>query len=301
MIVKRFLEHFRRLGASVVPDGAGGIPLLFPLGHYYSPIADPAEIRAREGKIWARVDSMPGIDLRVDNQLALVKALAPYTPEINWPDAQPADPSVYFYGNDQFPMLDAEFLYAALRHFRPKKVIEVGSGFSSLVTAQVNRSHFNNTMEFVCIEPYPRPFLVNGVNGITQLVRQKVEDVDVSFFGRLGAGDVLFIDTSHVSKVGSDVNHLFFEVLPRLRPGVMVHIHDILLPDEYPKNWMIDQGRNWNEQYLARAFLQFNDSWEVMWTANFMGTRHLAAVSATFPRLPQRPGSGSSMWLRRLC
>ncbi|MDB5991922.1 MAG: hypothetical protein JWQ10_3325 [Herbaspirillum sp.] len=302
MFIRRFLEHFRHLNAWAMPnDGGPTIPLLFPLGHFYSPIAYTPDIRAREAKIWASVDTMPGIDLKVDNQLALVKALAPYIAEIDWSDPQPDDPTRYFYGNDQFPMLDAEFLYAALRHFRPKTIIEVGSGFSSLVTAEVNRRHLGNTLEFSCIEPYPRQFLIDGVDGITQLVRQRVEDVELSFFNRLGAGDILFIDSSHVSKVGSDVNYLFFEVLPRLRPGVIVHLHDILLPDEYPKTWMIDQGRNWNEQYLTRAFLQFNNNWEVMWAANFMATRHTGAVSATFPRLPERPGSGSSLWLRRLC
>lgn len=196
-------------------------------------------------------------------------------------------------------MLDAEFLYAALRHFKPKAMIEVGSGWSSLIAAEVNRTHLKSSMSFSCIEPYPRQFLIDGVDGITQLVRERVEDVELRFFDQLNDGDVLFIDSSHVSKVGSDVNYLFFEVLPRLRPGVMVHIHDIFLPDEYPKVWVIDQGRNWNEQYLLRAFLQFNRSWEVMWTSHFMGTRHTAATQATFPRYPEL-GGGGSFWLRRL-
>jgi len=115
----------------------------------------------------------------------------------------------------------------------------------------------------------------------------------------LQSGDILFIDSSHVAKVGSDVNYLFFEVIPRLKPGVMVHFHDVFLPDEYPKVWVIDEGRNWNEQYLLRAFLQFNTSWEVMWSAHFMGTRHRAAVQMTFPRYPAL-GGGGSFWIRRL-
>jgi len=300
MFIKRFLEHFRRLTASAMPDDGGGIPLLFPIGHFYSPIANTSDIRARQDKIWAETDSMPGIDLRVEAQVALVRELAPYTAGIDWPIEQPNDPTRYFYNNDQFPMPDAEFLYAALQHFRPKKLIEVGSGFSSLVTAEVNRRYFGNTIEFSCIEPYPRQFLLNGVEGITQLVRQKVEDVELEFFDRLNAGDILFIDSSHVSKVGSDVNYLFFEVLPRLRPGVIVHIHDIFLPDEYPKNWMIDQGRNWNEQYVTRAFLQFNEHWEVVWSSHFMGTREPAVMAALFPHMPERIGHGSSLWLRRV-
>lgn len=300
MFIKRFLEHFRRLNASAMPEDGGGIPLLFPLGHFYSPIANTSDIRARQDKIWAETDSTPGIDLRVEAQVALARELAPYTTGIDWPLDQPNDPTRYFYNNDQFPMPDAEFLYAALRYFRPKKLIEVGSGFSSLVTAEVNRRYFDNAIEFSCIEPYPRQFLVDGVNGITQLVRQKVEDVELSFFDRLDSGDILFIDSSHVSKIGSDVNYLFFEVLPRLRPGVIVHVHDIFLPDEYPKNWMIEQGRNWNEQYLLRAFLQFNDYWEVVWASQFMGTREPAVLASIFPRMPERINHGSSLWLRRV-
>jgi predicted O-methyltransferase YrrM len=274
------------------------IPLLFPIGHFYSPIADPDDLRAREQRIWTNTDDMSGIDLNVEGQLALLKELKPFTGDIDWPSEQPADPTRYFYGNDQYPVLDAEFLYAALRRFKPKAIIEVGSGFSSLITAEVNRRHLNRATEFSCIEPYPRQFLIDGVDGITQLVRERVENVDLSFFNRLGAGDILFIDSSHVSKVGSDVNYLFFEVIPRLHPGVMVHIHDIFLPDEYPKVWAIDQCRNWNEQYLVRAFLQFNRDWEVMWAGHFMGTRHRLAVQETFPRYPTL-GGGGSLWMRR--
>ncbi len=274
------------------------IDLLFPIGHFYSPIADPEDIRARADVLWQRRDTMPAVDLRVQEQLELLRELAPHATGIDYPEKQPKDPTRYFYGNDQYPVLDAEFLYAVLCRFRPKTMIEVGSGFSSLVTADVNRRLLGGALDFTCIEPYPRQFLIDGVDGITRLVRQKVEDVELSFFDRLGEGDVLFIDSSHVSKVGSDVNYLFFEVLPRLRAGVMVHVHDIFLPDEYPRVWVIDQNRNWNEQYLLRAFLQYNDTWQVMWAAHYMATRHTEAVQAVFPRFP-RLGGGGSMWLRR--
>lgn len=178
-------------------------------------------------------------------------------------------------------------------------MIEIDCGFSSLITADVNRRLFNNNLQFNCIEPYPRQFLIDGVDGISQLVVQKVEDVDLAFFDRLNEGDILFIDSSHVSKVGSDVNFLFFEVIPRLKKGVMVHIHDIFLPDEYHKEWVIDQGRNWNEQYLLRAFLQYNSDWEVIWAAHFMATRHTQKTHETFPHFPEL-GGGGSFWLKRV-
>lgn len=301
-----FRKIMQKLRGATVPDIAppctiddGDISLLFPVGHFYSPIADPADIRAREQKIWMPVDEMPGIELCIPDQLMLLRQLKSYTASINYPLEQPEDLTTYFYGNDQYPVLDAEFLYTALCHFRPKSMIEVGSGFSSLITADVNRRVLGSKLDFSCIEPFPRQFLIDGVDGITRLVQQKVEDVELSFFDRLDSGDILFIDSSHVSKVGSDVNYLFFEVLPRLKKGVMVHIHDIFLPDEYPKTWVIDQGRNWNEQYLLSAFLQFNSEWKVMWASHFMGTRHTAAVQDTFPRYPEL-GGGGSFWIKRV-
>jgi hypothetical protein len=282
-----------------ISDDNGHIQLLFPVGHFYSPIADPVDIRARKRRIWKRVDEMPGIHLCISDQMMLLRQLKSYTASINYPVEQPKDLTSYFYGNDQFPVLDAEFLYAVLCHFRPKSMIEVGCGFSSLITADVNRRLLGSKLEFSCIEPFPRQFLIDGVDGITQLVQQKVEDVELSFFDRLDSGDILFIDSSHVSKVGSDVNYLFFEVLPRLKKGVMVHVHDIFLPDEYPSEWVIDQGRNWNEQYLLRAFLQFNADWKVIWASHFMGTRHTVAVQATFPNYPKL-GGGGSFWIKRV-
>lgn len=217
----------RELPATEV--SANDPPLLFPLGHFHSPVADPSEVRAREERLWSRTDEMRGIDLNVQAQLALLRELKPHTASIDYPIDDPGDCRTYFYNNDQYPVLDADFLHAALCLFRPRTMIEVGSGFSSLVTAGVNRRLLNGQLDFSCIEPYPRQFLIDGVEGITRLVREKVEDVDPSFFDRLEAGDILFIDSSHVSKIGSDVNHLIFNVLPRLQPGVLIHVHDIFL------------------------------------------------------------------------
>jgi hypothetical protein len=241
---------------------------------------------------------MPGIDWNEATQLELLQHLRPYVEDIHYPVAQPADPKTYFYQNDQFPVLDAEVLFCLLRHFKPQRMIEVGAGFSSLITAQVNRDFLHNKLHFSCIEPYPRQFLIDGVDGISELVVHKVWDVPLSYFNTLEDGDILFIDSSHVSKVGSDVNYLFFEVLPRLNKGVLVHIHDIFLPDEYPKTWVIGEGRHWNEQYLTRAFLEFNASFEVLWGAHFMAKYHGKEVQRVFTRFP-RLGGGGSLWLRR--
>ena len=274
------------------------IPLLFRIGHFYSPIVNPREIKKRAVHLWRTDDEMGGVDLRPNEQLELLKLLKHHTGSIDYPAQRSKSDLDYFYSNDQFPALDAQFLHAMLCYLRPRVMIEVGCGFSSLVTAYVNRGILNGTMDFTCIEPYPRKFLIDGVPGISQLIQKKLEDVELSFFDRLDEGDILFIDSSHVSKTGSDVNYLFFEILPRLRKGVMVHFHDIFLPDEYPQKWVIDQGRNWNEQYLLRAFLQYNTNWDVIWSAHFMSTRYSNAVQETFPDFPEL-GGGGSFWIKR--
>jgi len=274
------------------------IPLLYRIGHFYSPIVHPGDARSRATHLWKRQDAMAGVDLRPLAQLELLRQLATHTASIDYPIDKPPVGMGYFYGNDQFPALDAEFLHTMLCHLAPKTIIGVGSGFSSLITAHVNQHILGGALNFTCIEPYPRKFLTDGVPGITRLVQKKVEAVELEFFDSLHAGDILFIDSSHVSKTGSDVNYLFFEVLPRLCMGVYVHIHDIFLPDKYPEAWVIDQGRNWNEQYLLRAFLQYNADWEVVWAAHFMGTRYTEAVQDVFPHYPE-VGGGGSFWVRR--
>jgi hypothetical protein len=273
---------------------------LFPHGHFYSPIADLKDIERRQLVIWNKQKDMQAISLDASAQLALMhQSFKPYVSDIDFPVEKSADPTSYYYRNDQFPVVDAEVLFCMLRHFKPRRMIEVGSGFSSLITAHVNRTFFAGALNFSCIEPYPRQFLIDGVNGISDLVVQKVEDIPVSYFESLKDGDILFIDSSHVSKVGSDVNYLFFEIIPRLNKGVLVHIHDIFLPEEYPKKWVIDEGRHWNEQYLVRAFLQFNTAFEILWASHFMAQNHTQEVHGVFPRFPSH-GGGGSLWLRRV-
>ncbi len=275
-----------------------GIKHLFPLGHFYSPFVDPNDMRRRETLIWHTAREMPGIRFNEQEQLLLLRNLAPYVSFIDYPVNPPADPALYYYSNDQFPVLDAEVLFTILAHYKPAHMIEIGSGFSSLIAADLNRRLLGRRMDLTCIEPFPRQFLLDGVDGITKLIVSKVEDLPIVFFEKLGKGDILFIDSSHVTKAGSDVNYLFFEIIPRLKPGVMIHIHDIFLPQEYDKKWVIDEGRNWNEQYLLRAFLQFNDSFEVIWASYFMAMYHLEEVKSVFPRFPKL-GGGGSIWLRR--
>jgi hypothetical protein len=201
----------------------------------------------------------------------------------------------FYLSNGAFEGTDALVLYCMVRHFRPNLVLEVGSGFSSRLSAQA-ALHNGNT-EVVCIEPYPDEVLKRGFPGLTSLVSKRAQEVEVSFFDRLAAGDILFIDSSHVVKTGGDVTYLFLEVVPRLRPGVMVHVHDIFLPQEFPRSWIRDLHLFWTEQYLLQAFLAYNSEFEVLFANAYMGMRHQEEMQRTFPKSPW--WGGGSFWIRR--
>jgi hypothetical protein len=183
-----------------------------------------------------------------------------------------------------------------MRLARPRRVIEVGSGWSSCALLDVNERFLDGPARCTFIEPYPE--LLHELVGDEQLdVRPaSVQDVALSLFDELGSGDMLIIDSTHVAKVGSDVNHLVFEVLPRLAPGVLVHVHDIYYGFEYPRAW-IYQGRAWNEAYVLRALLMFNTTWEIVFFNSFLAARHPEAFAASLPAAARSPGS--SLWLRR--
>src|SRR5207248_11512645 len=150
----------------------------------------------------------------------------------------------------------------------------------------------------ICIDPFPGELLRSGsIPALQSLIEKKVQDLDVEFFSQLDPGDVLFIDSSHTVKMGGDVNYLFLEVLPRLRPGVLVHVHDIFLPFEYRRDWVLDECRFWTEQYLLQAFLAFNSEFEVLMANSYLKHYHEEDLKAEFPTL--RRWEGGSFWMRR--
>jgi hypothetical protein len=182
-----------------------------------------------------------------------------------------------------------------VRHFRPQTIIEIGSGYSSLISGEAATRNGNAAL--VCVEPFPLDFLKRGFPGLRSLIRLKAEDLDLEFFDQLHTGDILFIDSSHTVKIGGDVNYLFLEVLPRLNPGVIVHVHDISLPFDYRREWVIDECRFWTEQYLLQAFLAFNSDFEILFANNYIASRYLKDFQKVFPKSPW--WGGGSFWMRR--
>ena len=272
----------------------------FPDGHFYSPIVDIKCIKKDEARIWPDKPEILGIDFNKSSHEKFIFEHFPnYLNEFDYP-YEPEDRETahgYFINNPQFSWLDARALFVMLRTLRPKRMIEIGSGYSSLLTADVNQRFFENGMEFTCVEPYPESFLTTEVVGISKIIQSKVEETSLSVFETLESGDFLFIDSSHVAKTGSDINHIYFEILPRLKKGVIIHIHDIFLPFDYLKEWVLDEGRSWNEQYLVRALLMYSNAFEVMF-----GCMH---AFHKFPEplkklLDNKLFGGSSIWLKKI-
>ena len=285
------------------PSTAVEPPLVcWPLDHYYSPIPDNRAL-SREparSRVWPpKPPETPGIDWRADEQITLVRDKFARQVPFKIPNGPTGDPGDYHAANEMFSRLDAWMLQAMLRHHRPRRMIEVGCGWSSLMTARVNREELGGALDFTCIEPYPPDFLGDGIDGISRLIVSPVEQVPVDTFLSLGPGDFLFIDTSHTVKTGGDVVFLLQEVLPRLSPGVIVHIHDIFLPWDYPQEWVL-VGRAWNEQYAVRSFLSFNSAFEILLSVAWLSQFAPDVLEASLPGFPQEYGDGGgSLWMRR--
>jgi len=193
-----------------------------------------------------------------------------------------------------------------MRQFQPKRIIEVGSGYSSAAMLDVDELFFNSEIQFTFIEPHPdrlRALLPDEDLGGASILEQPVQQVGLPEFELLDDGDFLFIDSSHVSKIGSDVNYLIHHILPKLSSGVIIHFHDILWPFEYPKKWL-KAGRAWNEAYLVRAFLQYNSSFEILFFNSFLEQHHRNLLREKMPLMLRQPAAkltfgNSSLWLRK--
>lgn len=273
---------------------------LYPAGHFYSPIVSAGQIRKWEGEIWKKkdVDGIEGIDLRTEEQRTLARELSAYYSDLPFPAEKQPDRR-YYFANDYYSYTDGIVLHTMIRHFRPKRIIEIGSGFSSAVMLDTNELFFDNAIQFTFIEPYPERLLSlmsPKDHENTTLVQSEVQSVSLDIYQQLQAGDFLFVDSSHVVKTGSDVNHILFDILPLLSRGVLIHFHDIFYPFEYPKDWVLG-GRNWNENYFLKAFLMYNDTFRIRLFSDYLHKHHRLA----FQDMPLAyKNSGGNIWLEKM-
>ena len=211
-----------------------------PPGHFYSPIPAMEDVLRYQGRIFDRsLPEIPGVDLNVAGQLRLLGELSAYYAEVPFP-RQPTEGIRYYFENDFYSYGDAIFLYGMIRHAQPRRIIEIGSGFSSAVMLDTNERFFGNRIRLTFVEPEPGrlcSLLKEGDRVTTEILTMPVQDVELARFRRLEAGDILFVDSSHVVKVGSDVSCILFDIIPHLSPGVLVHFHDMFYPYEYPHAW----------------------------------------------------------------
>jgi len=269
-----------------------------------SPIPDT---RTLNEDVWRRRSELIGIEMNEERQLALladfVDRFKTEYDRLPHHRDQISKPYEYYIHNDLFGPVDGEILYCMIRHFKPRTILEIGSGNSTFLAARttlVSSKDGGHGCELVAIDPYASDTLKAGFPGLSKLVPRKVQEVSLSEFSKLAQNDILFIDTSHMLRIGSDVQYEYLEVLPRLNKGVIIHSHDIYLPAEYPKT-LLNERKFFNEQYLLQAFLSFNDSFEILWAGWYMHLRHtdkLASAFNSYRRDRPWPLRGS-FWFRK--
>ncbi len=272
----------------------------FPAGHYYSTVVSLEDIRIRQNEIWKNPfdNDMEGIDQRVKEQLKLIKAFSKYYPEIPF-QAQRTESLRYNFENSYYSYNDGIILYSIIRHFKPKNIIEIGSGYSSALMLDTNELFFKGQIQLTFIEPYTSDrldvLIKNTDRKNTKIIQKEVQKVPLEIFRNLKQGDILFIDSTHSVKTGSDVNYILFEILPILKDGVLIHFHDIFFPFEYPKKWVLD-GFGWNETYFLKAFLMYNKEFSILFFSDYL---HLF-YKESFKNMPLTyKSTGSNLWIEK--
>jgi len=266
---------------------------------YYSPIPD---LSALPGTVWQRQSDMAGVAISSLAGMTFIESeLQEFIAEMRVPLRDPGEPGVFFLNNHAFESVDAELLYGMIRALRPRRVVELGSGYSTLVIDMAAKRNADEGVptQHVSYDPYPRQHVLGSTASGPTLEQISATDLPLSTFTDLDVGDVLFVDTTHTVKLASDVNFIVLDVLPRLRPGVVVHFHDIFLPWEYPKVWFSDMGYFWNEQYLLQAFLAFNAGFQIVIPAQAVAREHPKRLQHVIPSFATG-ASPASMWIMRV-
>lgn len=286
------LKKIRKIGVDKLPRCK---KVLFEVGvfpisnHYYEPQFDH-----RYGKPDFSQDRiLPGLEWNVQGQLEFLESFI-FADELAQIPDEKQDSLQFYFGNTSFESGDAEYWYQLIRTIKPKRIFEVGSGYSTLMAIQaINKNQEQDASyqcEHVCIEPFEVPWLEDA--GI-KVIRKKVESMDISFFSQLQENDILFIDSSHIIRPQGDVLFEYLELLPSLNKGVVVHVHDIFSPKNYLSQWLQEIVWFWNEQYLLEAFLSHNNEWKILGALNYLHHNHYDKLKSVAPFLEsdREPGS----------
>lgn len=293
--LKKLLPIYQKMGVSLIPN------------HYEEPVPNLSELAKWD---WEKESELPGIDLRAAQQNRLYHLITRNFlrefKELTWKKTLAWDVEEYFHLNPSFRGVDAGIYYGLIRHLKPRRIIEIGAGFSTLLAAKavLRNQKEKKPCELTAIEPYPSQTLRSGIPGLKRLLETKLQQVPLAEFERLGKNDILFIDSSHILKMGSDVQYEFLEILPRLKKGVFVHFHDIFLPRDYPRKLVTKDFKFYNEQYLLQAFLAFNRDFEVVWAGQYMFRKNYALIEKNFGEFfkdghPERQWRSVSFWIKR--
>lgn len=271
----------------------------YPPGHFYSTVVSIEDLKNRQSEIWKNTETegIKEIDLQTVQQLELVESISEFYDELPFMEGK-TNKTRYQFENDYYSYTDGIVLYSIIRHFQPKRIIEIGSGYSSAVMLDTNELFFNNTIDLTFIEPYPErlnSLLNENDKNKDLIILSDVQAVSLDKFKKLQSGDILFVDSTHVVKTGSDVNYILFEILPILQSGVLIHFHDVFHPFEYPKNWVFE-GRNWNEDYFLKAFLMYNTNFKIRLFSDYLHIFH-EKVFRTMPLCYKN--KGGNIWIEK--
>ena len=281
-----WFERWQEAGVTILPN------------HYYSPIPD---LSVAKTETLTRREPLIGVNMRENAQLEMLKLLERFRCEYSALDArgEHRDDGRYFKLGP-YPILDAMVTYAYVRNLKPKRIIEIGSGHSTLILSEacLKNAEEGHPCEFISIDPYPSYVLAFAPKGLTAHRAVGAENVELELFTNLCENDILFIDSTHVWKPGNDVDYEYFTIIPSLQPGVHVHIHDIFIPKMYPLKWTKNVHIFWNEQALLTAFLTNNDSFDVSFATAYLCDRKQTIMRESFPAdMPVH--QGGSFWIRR--
>ena len=293
------LAVIRRAGIERMPFSRRIFEIIgvFPISdHYYEPLYE-----TRGLKSLSTDRQLPGINFNENKQIELLAKFTFQDELRQIPRLNQKDYGVHYsYDNGSFGSGDSEFLYNMVRYYKPKRILEVGSGASTLMVKNAllkNESEDGGyKCDHICIEPYEAPWLEElGV----KVKRQRVEEVDKELFVSLEAGDILFIDSSHVIRPQGDVLFLYLEIIPSLQPGVLIHLHDVFTPRDYLDEWVVEQVKLWNEQYLLEALLSHNTKLEIIGALNFLKHHYPQEICHACPILEKELSSREpgSFWL----